>query len=73
MICKKCKNCNYCECYDIYDESNNDYSDFHLKNQKQFAEYIGTMKVMARSDPSDLVTGLMDMDQVVAIAGYGYH
>ena len=45
-----------------------------VKNLKKFKTLMGKMKVMARSRPEDkylLVTGLMNMNNVVAVTGDG--
>lgn len=69
LICTNCKqNCpNDCEC------KGNDRKE-KVKNFAQFKKLMGKLRVMARSRPEDkylLVTGLMNMNQVVAVTGDG--
>ena len=69
LICTTCKkNCpNDCEC----DDKNRKEK---VKNLGQFKKLMGKLRVMARSRPEDkylLVTGLMNMNQVVAVTGDG--
>ena len=69
LICTNCKkNCpNDCECEDKDRKE-------RVKNFSQFKKLMGKLRVMARSRPEDkylLVTGLMNMNQVVAVTGDG--
>jgi len=69
LICTTCKkNCpNDCECEDKDRKE-------RVKNFSQFKKLMGKLRVMARSRPEDkylLVTGLMNMNQVVAVTGDG--
>lgn len=66
MVCKKeCPN--DCEC-------ETDVRRERVKNFREFKTLMGKMRVMARSRPEDkylLVTGLRNMNQVVAVTGDG--
>lgn len=66
LVCKK-ESPNDCKC-EINDRRE------RVRNFQQFKNLMGRMKVMARSRPEDkylLVTGLMNMRQVVAVTGDG--